>query len=209
MPKIMSVFEKLNLVEKASQETTNTSDVDNVNIEEKIKPKNVEEDNNEIELQYSESYNEDKKISNRVDSNQKSNLTINEIYLSHDIENSNVDTIFMLGNFINALPENLPHEVRKKSIISIINSSNMDLNKLISDGEKRLNILKQFSKENYDSTTIVIEDYKNQIAKLSKLISNYEEQIQVSENLLKEQNNIIKYETEKIDNIINFFSNND
>lgn len=115
----------------------------------------------------------------------------------------------MLGNFINALPENLPHGVRKKSIISIINSSNMDLYKLISDGEERLNILKQFSKEYYASTTIKIEDYRNEIAQLRKLISNYEEQIRTSENLLKEQDNTIKYEEERINNIINFFSNDD
>lgn len=208
MSKIMSVFEKLNLVEKANKETTSTSDKDNTNSQEEIEPKNIEEDDNEVQVQASEP-DDSEEITDKVVSKQKNNLTIEEIYSSYGTENSSVGTIFMLGNFINALPENLPHEVRKKSIISIINSSNMDLNKLISDGEEKLNILKQFSKEHYDSTSSIIEDYKNKIVELNKLISNYEEQIRSSDKLLKEQDNIIKYETERINNIINFFSDND
>lgn len=209
MSKIMSIFEKLNLVEKTNQEKIDIFYTDDVNVQEEIEPKNIEEDNKKVEPQYSESHNEDKKTSDKVDFKQNNKLTLQEIYSSYGIENNNVNTIFMLGNFINALPENLPSEVRKKSIISIVASSDADLMKLLGDGEKRLDILNQFSNDYHDSTINTIEEYKKEITELKKLISNYEEQIRINQTLLKEQNNIIKYETDKIKSIINFFNNGD
>ncbi|WP_446899395.1 hypothetical protein ACSVC9_05765 [Clostridium sp. LBM24168] len=219
MSKIMSMFEKLNLVEKSAKETTDDSNIEKIDIKNdsnsnkiESKPDNV--GNKEVESQYSESnniYNKapDNKIIDEIGHKRKDNLTIDEIYSSYGIENSAIDTIFMLGNFINALPESLPHKVKRESIITIIDSSEIDLDKLISDGKKRLNILKKFSKEHYDSVKDVIQNYKDEIEKLTKLVDDYREQIQINENLLNEQDNMIDYETKRINNIISFFGNDD
>jgi DNA repair ATPase RecN len=110
----------------------------------------------------------------------------------------------MLGNFINAIPDSLPYEVRKKSVISIVASSNTDLKKLVGDGEKRLDALNKFSRDYHNSTVKAVEDYKDKIEELRNQISIYEEQIKINETLLKEQNNTIKYETDKVESIINF-----
>jgi hypothetical protein len=207
MSKIMSMFERLNLVEKTNQEKTDNIYTNDVNIQEEIQPKNIEEHNNKVEPQYSESQNDNNKTSDKADIKQNNKLTIQEIYSSYGVENSDVNTIFMLGNFIDAIPESLPSEVRKKSVISIVGSSNSDLSKLLADGEKRLDVLKQFSNDCYDSTTDAIEEYKKKITELKKIISSYEEQIRTNQTLLKEQNNIIKFEIDKIESVINFFNN--
>lgn len=212
MSKIMSVFEKLNLVEKVNIEKTNTSDNDDVYVQEKTQSNNIDEDNerkNEVEHQCLESNNEKIKLSEKAQIKQNKNLTAQEIYTSYDIENSEINTVFMLGNFINALPSSLPCEVRKKSVISIIDSSNMDLTKLLGDGKKRLDILNQFSSSYHNSTINMVEEYKKKIAELRNQINRCEEQIRVNETLLKEQNNTVKYEMDKIENIINFFNNGD
>lgn len=218
MSKFMSVLEKFNLIDKTDEEAANIIDMNNADIQEKIEIKNIEEDESDAEQQYFESHDENEhqhyeddsvkdEVPEKAEVKQKSNMTIKEIYSLYNIENSSINTIFMLGNFINALPESLPHEVRKKSIISIIDSANADLSKLLDDGKKRLNALQQFSDEYSESTTSTIEEYKNKISELKKLISGYEEQIKISESLLKEQNNIIKYEKEKINSIADFFNN--
>ena len=54
-----------------------------------------------------------------------------------NLKKSNINTVFMLQNLINALPQDLPKDVIKQSVINIINASNIDLNELISDGEQR------------------------------------------------------------------------
>lgn len=212
MSKIISVLEKLNLVEKANQETVNektanASDTDYVSTQEKIEAKDIEKDDAEVKPQYFDTPDEEKKAASKtIDIKQNSKLTAQEIYSLNGIENTNVNTIFMLGEFINALPESLPIEVRKKSIISIINSSNMNLDNLLADGKKRLDALDKFSGEYHVSTTNTMEGYKEKIAELRKLISTYEEQIGINETLLKEQSNIVKYESDKINNIIEFFN---
>ncbi len=133
------------------------------------------------------------------------NMPIDEIYSLNNIKNSDVNTIFMLGNFINALPENLPHDVKKSSVLNIIRASNVDIEELLNDGEQRLNVLNEFFQEYENATTNAIEKHRDEIIKLKKLIDFYESQIKIRENMLEEQNNLIKYETERINNIISFF----
>lgn len=206
MSKMMSVFEKLNLVEKVGTEAKNK---DNLQEELKVNEKEIEEafdynDENQVTRNdYIDNYDlvKNKKF--------ESNMTVNEIYSAYDIENSNINTVFMLGNFINALPENLPYEIKKKTVMNIINASNTDLNKLIADGERRLNALKQFSDDFYSNIEASISGYNTEIAKLTALIENYKEQISIKTAMLEEQNHEIKYEAQKIDSIINFFSNGD
>lgn len=212
MSKIMSVFEKLNLVEKADQEKVSTADSGNVFVQEKAEVDNVDDSNvekSEAEAQYFESHCENIETSEEAHVEQNRKYTIEEIYTSSGLENSGINTVFMLGNFIDAIPDSLPNEVRRKSVISIVASASKDLAKLLGDGEKRLSALNLFSRDYYDSTVNAVEGYKKKIEELRAQIKNYEEQIQVNENLLKEQNNIIKYETDKIEGIINFLKNGD
>lgn len=206
MSKIISVLEKLNLVEKTNQEAPYISDTNGTGAQEKIEAKDIIKDEVQVSPQYSETHDEKKEIINQVEIKKNSKLTVQEIYSLYGIENTNVNTVFMLGDFINALPESLPVEVRRKSIVSIINSSNMNLDKLLSDGKKRLEVLDNFSGKYYSSTIDTTEEYKKKIEELRKLIGTYEEQIRINETLLKEQSNIVKYESDKINNIIGFFN---
>lgn len=176
-----------------------------MNIQGEVETNNISMENEE-EHQHLKSHSGNTKLTENVKINQSKKATIKEIYTSYSIENSEINTIFMLGNFINAIPDSLPYEVRKKSIISIVNSSNMDLMKLIGDGQKRLDTLNQFSKGFHESVTKEVGEYQKKIDELRNQIKSCEEQIRVNETLLKEQNNTIKYETDKIENIIGFFN---
>ncbi|GAA0724583.1 hypothetical protein GCM10008905_18720 [Clostridium malenominatum] len=204
MSKIMSMFEKFNLLEKVNNETTNENNVDNdININAKFEEVKNENKSENEEVMLMNNGVEEKAIESNLDF--KKIMNISEIYSSYGIENSNIGTVFMLGNFINALPESLPYEVKKNSVMNIIEASNTDLNKLISDGSKRVSILNEFI-NNYEQTTIgTIEEYKDEIFKLAQLIEKYKEQISIKETMLEEQRHIIKYEWEKINKIIDFF----
>jgi len=209
MSKIMSMFEKLNLVEKVDSQVDDVPKTVNSKIVEQAEIKKDEADKIEVDIKACEPVNEGKQANIKMGSRCDSNKTIKEIYSSYDMENSDVNTIFMLGNFINALPDNLPYEVRKQSVMNIIQASKTDFRKLISDGEKRLDILNQFGKEYHNSTIYKIDEHKAEIIRLNNLINSYKEEIYIKETMLEEQNNIIKYEAEKIGGIINFFENGD
>ncbi len=204
MSKIMSVFEKLNLVEKVEQkksEDTNTENSTNDHTEAEINESTVEEYNskevpkvNEVNGNYIKSASYDK------------NKSVNEIYSMYNIDNSNINTVFMLGNFINALPENLPYDIKKHSVMNIINAASTDLDKLILDGKNRLDVLNRFANEYSNATSKTVLEYKDEIIRLSRLIDKYKEQINLREAMLEEQKNVIKYEVQKIDSIISFFN---
>lgn len=203
MSKLMSVFEKFNLVEKLEDETTTENSEE---IKEYMKnEQDVDVDLSSVELAVpaKENYQDVKKIN----TDSEKNISIEDIYKKFGMNGNGVNTIFMLEKFINALPEKLPLDIKKDSVINILEASNTDLNMLINDGEKRLDILTNFAKDFSQSTSQAIERCKAEIVKLNSLIKNYEEQIYLKESMLLEQNNDIKAETEKINNTINFFKN--
>lgn len=213
MSKIMSMFEKLNLVEKVGEEAPAVSNNevspvevknDNIELQKNTLEKEIElpSESETITVEPKEEAVNNKKVSFQVGDN----MTIEEIYSSYGIDNSNINTIFMLGNFINALPENLPYDVKKASVMNIISASNTDLNKLLSDGENRLNLLEEFIGKYEDGAVKTVEEYKSEIEKLTDLIKKYKEQIRIKETKLEEQKYIIKYEAEKINSIIDFFT---
>jgi uncharacterized phage infection (PIP) family protein YhgE len=203
MSKIMSVFEKLNLIEKVDKKEsidTNTENSPSEYAEVETSESPIEEDNTKEVPKVNETSNNCVKATSY-----DNNKSINEIYSIYNIANSNVNTVFMLGNFINALPENLPYDIKKNSVMNIINATNADLSKLLSDGENRLNVLNKYANEHYNATSKTVSEYKEEIIKLSRLIDKYKEQIDFKEAMLEEQKNIIKYEAQKIDGIISFF----
>ncbi|MDF2881150.1 MAG: hypothetical protein K0R54_1707 [Clostridiaceae bacterium] len=207
MSKIMSVFEKLNLVEKVDNNSYQTNSISKNDSEEDNQPVELEHHIDEYNTNPPEPIKEDVQA---IDAeNLDRNMSIEDIYARFGMNGSSINTVFMLEKFIDALPENLPLDIKRQSVINILKASDTNLNMLISDGEKRLNILNTFAKDYYNSTTQAIVNYKSEIEKLNALINNYREQIQLKESMLSEQNNVVKYETEKINNTINFFKNND
>lgn len=209
MSKIMSVFEKLNLVEKVDNNSHQTNLISSSDSEKIDQSDELEQHTYESNIIQSKSTKEDEDVKAIDAENLDRNMSIEDIYSKFNLNGSSINTIFMLEKFINALPESLPIDIKRQSVINILKASDTNLNMLISDGEKRLNILNSFAKDYYKSTNEAIENYKSEIAKLNDLIKSHKEQIQLKESKLLEQNNVIKYETEKINSTINFFKNND
>jgi len=206
MSKIISVFEKLNLVEKVDNTTPASNAPSNETSKEaeaeKIEKNDPEKDPKSFAQEVQSNHSETRK-----DFQYDKKMDVSEIYSFYDIENSDVNTIFMLGNFISTLPENLPYEIKKSSILGIINASKMDLNKLLGDGKKRIGALQQFAKEYQRINHDTIQQFHEEIKKLEDLIRYYKEQIHFRETIMAEQAHIIQYEVEKIQKIIDFFSN--
>lgn len=199
MSKLMSVFEKFNLVEKLENEASTENSEE---LEESVKDEpNVDLSSVEIAVPTKDNSQTIKKIN----TDSEKNISIEDIYKKFGMNGNGVNTIFMLEKFINALPEKLPLDIKKDSVINILEASNTDLNMLINDGEKRLDILTNYAKDFSQSTSQAIERCKAEIVKLNSLIKDYEEQIYLKESMLLEQNNDIKAETEKIKNTMNFF----
>ncbi|MBU3145525.1 hypothetical protein [Clostridium sp. CF012] len=212
MSKIMSILEKYNLVEKVTVEKPKSLNPDwenNIQLSEVLNNENnileIEAIDLKEEFKLPEPVIKEKYSKVETNTAYEKKMMINEIYSLHGLENSDINTVFMLQNFINALPQNLPKDVIKESVINIISASKVDLNHLLSDGEQRLEVLGKVMDGYYNQTNKRISEYKDEIAKLLSLINDSQEQIKIKESVLEEQIYLIKSESQKIDGIINFF----
>ncbi len=206
MSKFMSILEKMRVVEKVDSENPDSQGISQTGGFEEIMPENNKEVANEQNIKVFKKPDRSENNFMQDKSKYEKNKSIDEIYASYELDNSNINTIFMLGNFINALPENLPYVVKRSSVTSIINASNADLNGLLNDGERRLKILEEFSTDYSAAVNSIVAKNREEIKKLKNMIEYYEAEISIKENMLEEQNNIIKYENQKIKAIINFFN---
>ena len=218
MSKVMSILEKHNLVKKVEEEKTKDSDSvkkhefdlieavkSNIDTQDEYTDEaEVPKPELEPEKQPKKEVKEKPSII-EINNDYQKNVTISEIYSLYGLKNVNVNTVFMLQDFVDALPNNLPQEVIKQSVMGIIKASNINVNELISDGEQRLKALETVRSDYDKQTNKSVNEYKNEIDKLTSLINDYKNQIKIKENILDEQTNLVKYETQKIGSIIEFF----
>ncbi len=205
MSKLISVLEKLNVVEKVQQEVSDNDSTNKNNIKKETSPKE--------DSKISVSKQQETKIftdatppkNNFENSTIDKSLDISEIYALFGIDSNKTNTIFMLGQFINAIPESLPHDIRKESVMNILTAAKSNFTDLIKDGEIRLNTLNDFTEKFHDTVNSKIDEYNMEISKLKSLISDYEIKIENKKNMLSKQDSTVKYELQKINSIINFF----
>ncbi|MGL5675825.1 MAG: hypothetical protein ACRDDX_05410 [Cellulosilyticaceae bacterium] len=219
MGKWMSVLEKYNIIEK-QEEARKQADTDQVDegeaetIGEEIKPikmeqvSETEEVTEEKSPEYSLEVEEEKNVEemgNVVMYDRR--FSLEEIYHLKGLKmEPQTETVFVLENLIQALPAELPEYVKKQTVDNIIVASAMNLEKLLADGEARQVCLKHFTEEYSTQTIEDIEALTAEIAKLSAIIKEYQEQIKNKESMLQEQSNLMKKEEQHLANILAFFA---
>lgn len=133
-------------------------------------------------------------------------LKINEIYKNYDISSDGIKSLSIVESFQKALPDYLPTDVKRQSILNIIASSNVQVESLIKDGNDKLNCLKDFSQSFTNESNEVILNFENEIKKLNEKINSYKTAIDNMKKLQTEQDFTVKYEIDKINNILQFIN---
>ena len=129
-----------------------------------------------------------------------------EIYNKFNLNNGGTNTIFIIDNFTKALPDYLPIEIKRQSVLNIISSSGMDIKKLLKDGNERMEVLKKFHENFSISTDKIIADHEKEIDRLIETINKYKKVISERKKLSDEQKAVIECETQKIQSIIEFIN---
>jgi len=201
MGKILSMLEKYKLIEKESEEMSSSeSTSENVSCTSSLSTKEQVVALPSAEEGYVE-INSQAPLATYT-----KNMSLEDIYALYGLNNCAVtDTVFVLENLINALPNELPEYVKKTTLNNIIIASAMNLEKLLSDGTTRYNHLNQFSNDYDSQNTSDIASLKQEIDKLSTLMSEYHQQIKHKESMYQSHLSLIKLEEERLQNILTFF----
>ena len=146
-------------------------------------------------------------LQERLEKTNIEKLPIQGIFEKFGLETKETSTVYLIENFIKALPDNLPADVKRQSIINLISASQLDLVCLLKDGIKRLEVLNTYSEDFSTSVADIIASNEKQIRKLNERIAYHNRIIEEKKHLKEEQKAEIEFEIQKISNIIDFIEN--
>jgi hypothetical protein len=129
---------------------------------------------------------------------------IGEVYNIYNLKLDGINTIFVIENFLRALPEYLPEDVKRQSLFDIVDSSGMSLENLIKDGSERLKSLNSFFDQFSTNINKNIQDREKEIDMMVKKINQCKSEIEGLQQLKDTQKATIDYEVQKVSNILHF-----
>lgn len=207
-----NILEKLGLIEKVENESQ-ANNTDEEIVEELITETEIEKPQFAEVLKNNIQNDTNKAVVTVIDDNdpiaivkKKKLLKIDEIYRNYEISSEGINSLSIVESFQKALPDYLPTDVKRQSILNIIASSNVQVESLLKDGNDKLRSLNDFSEAFSKESNEVISDFEKEIKKLTEKINNYKTAIDNMKKLHTEQDFTVKYEIEKINNILQFIN---
>jgi predicted phage tail protein len=134
-------------------------------------------------------------------------LPIKTIFEKFGLETKETSTVYLIENFIKALPNNLPADIKRQSIINLISASQLDITSLLKDGSRRLDVLNNYINDFSNNVAETILSNEKQIRKLNERIAYHNRIIEDKQNMRDAQKSEVAFEIQKIANIIDFIEN--
>ena len=143
----------------------------------------------------------------RIDKNQIEKLTIDEVFMKYGLEVSDINTIYMIHNFLKALPTYLPSDVKRQSVLNLIAAAHVNVTSLINDGNTRVDTLKKFYSNFSLTVDEIVATNELHIKKLNERIAHHKRIIEERTSMREEQKSEIDFEIQRLVNIIEFVEN--
>ncbi|MCG8482161.1 MAG: hypothetical protein MJA31_02535, partial [Clostridia bacterium] len=122
---------------------------------------------------------------------------------------SATNTVYLIDNFLRALPNNLPIEIKRQSLDSLLAASHINMTDLLNDGKERIEIMNDYLNNFTLDLEEVISNHEKQIKELNEKIAHHNSIIEERSRTLEEQKAIVKFEVQKISSIIDFARSKD
>jgi len=134
-------------------------------------------------------------------------LPIKTIFEKFGLETKETSTVYLIENFMKALPNNLPADIKRQSIINLISASQLDIICLLKDGNRRLDVLNNYIDDFSGNVAETIVSNEKQIRKLNERIAYHNRIIEDKQRMRDAQKAEVDFEIQKIANIIDFIEN--
>jgi len=157
------------------------------------------------EVATSESTEIEEKLDYLIGAYEKNKLmTIDEIYRNARLQTDIKRTIFMADTYLKALPENLPIDIKRQSVLDIMEVSNISKEDLLKDAYQRIDSLNTVLEETVQTSDEIMKRHETNIRELEKRIEDLKGIVQDRVKFQEDQNTMIEYEIQKIINIVEF-----
>jgi predicted phage tail protein len=151
--------------------------------------------------------NDSAEMQERAEKASVEKLPIKTIFEKFGLETKETSTVYLIENFMKALPNNLPADIKRQSIINLISASQLDIASLLKDGSRRLDVLNNYINDFSNNVAETILSNEKQIRKLNERIAYHNRIIEDKQNMRDAQKSEVAFEIQKIANIIDFIEN--
>jgi hypothetical protein len=147
----------------------------------------------------------EKKLDAMIESYERNKLlSIDDIYRKSSLVQDIKTTVFMVDVYAKALPENLPLDIKRESVLNIMKASEIKVDDLLSDAYKRIDSLNNVLESVVQSTEDLKVKNSASIRDLEKRIEELKRTVIEREKFQETQNTMIEYEIQRIINIVDF-----
>lgn len=133
-------------------------------------------------------------------------LGVDGIYGKLQLDYDKRKTIFIVNEFLSALPDSLPTDIKRKSVKDIIMVSGIDINNLMDDASRRLDALNTALESQLNKTEEIVANNNRAIAELENQITEIRKEVTGRKKKQEDQKSAIEYENQRITNIVQFIN---
>lgn len=147
----------------------------------------------------------EKKLDLMIETYEKNRLlTIEDIYRKAALLKEKKATIFMVDIYAKALPENLPSDIKRDSVLNIMRASDLDINELLNDAYMRIDTLNRTMESVVQTTEKIKQKNRATVDDLESQIKDLKKSTLDRERFQESQNTTLEYEIQRIINIVDF-----
>ena len=133
-------------------------------------------------------------------------LEISEILKEHIQSSSREHSLYQIEDYVRTLPDMIPDASRRDIVAKIIVAANLDKNTLMDDGERRMDILREYASNFSAATDSYVFSRLDEVDKLQERIDQLRDEIKARHELQEKQITIINSEMQRLKTIISFLS---
>jgi len=133
-------------------------------------------------------------------------LNINELYDALALRSKKTDSIYLIEEYLQTLPDSLPDSSRREIVNRIISASGFDYDLLMGDGVLRVKMLKEYAERFARHTDDYIAARQAEIDEMDQNILRARRLIENRKELHKKQFFTIEAEAQRLKEILTFIS---
>ena len=133
-------------------------------------------------------------------------LDIVSLYEALSLIAEKTNSIYLVEEYLNALPDTIPHESRREIVNRLVSVSGFDVDSLVRDGVLRVKTLKDYAERFTQYTNEFISGYEAELDDLEQQMMRIRRMIEDRRNLHKKQFFTIETEAQRLKEIITFIS---
>lgn len=132
-------------------------------------------------------------------------MTVEDVYREFAMDAMDC-SIFKVDAFVKALPDNLPTDVKKQSVLGILKATGLDTAALLEDGRQRIEALGKASDSFTAETGNIVAEGTKEIEGLQQKIDEQKQRICDRKKLQENQTALLQEEMERIRRIVDFLA---